>query len=74
MTLTIRNHDVFFFILSRLSKIFIDKAKEELKSKGKSDEEKGILEKLLEINEEYALIMATDMLLAGVDTVNKRTF
>lgn len=40
------------------------------KNKGKSDDEKGILEKLLEINEEYAYIMASDMLFAGVDTVS----
>ncbi|KAJ8724864.1 hypothetical protein PYW07_015822 [Mythimna separata] len=49
-----------------LTKYFIKKGKDNLKNK--SDNEKGVLEKLLEINEETAHIMASDMLLAGVDT------
>lgn len=40
------------------------------KNEDKPDEQKGVLEKLLDINEEYAYIMATDMLVAGVDTVS----
>lgn len=53
----------------KLAKYFVKKAIEELKeNKGKTDDEKGVLEKLLEINEEYAYIMASDMLFAGVDT------
>lgn len=44
---------------------------DELQTKTRSDDEKGIMEKLLEINEEVANIMACDMLLAGVDTVLK---
>lgn len=56
----------------RVSKFFIDKGIEELKTKNKSDDEKVVLEKLLEINEEYALIMASDMLFAGVDTVRNK--
>lgn len=35
----------------------------------KSDAEKSVLEKLLSINRKYAVIMAMDMLFAGVDTV-----
>lgn len=49
-----------------LTKYFIKKGKEQLKTK--PDNEKGVLEKLLEINEEVAHIMASDMLFAGVDT------
>ncbi|XP_047023321.1 cytochrome P450 CYP12A2-like [Helicoverpa zea] len=49
-----------------LTKHFIEKGKEQLKNK--SDSEKGVLGKLLEINEEVAHIMASDMLFAGVDT------
>lgn len=37
----------------------------------KSDSEKAVLEKLLDINEEIAVIMACDMLFAGVDTVRR---
>lgn len=35
----------------------------------KSDAEKSVLEKLLGINRKYAVIMALDMMFAGVDTV-----
>ncbi|KAJ8726837.1 hypothetical protein PYW08_015234 [Mythimna loreyi] len=52
----------------RLTKYFIKKGKDNLKYK--TDTEKGILEKLLEINEEAAHIMASDMLFAGVDTAS----
>ncbi|KOB66822.1 Uncharacterized protein OBRU01_20720 [Operophtera brumata] len=41
---------------------------QEFETKTKTDDEKGILEKLLEINEDFAYIMASDMLFAGVDT------
>ncbi|KAG6460400.1 cytochrome P450 CYP12A2 [Manduca sexta] len=52
-----------------LSKYFIQKAMKELKAnKGKSSDEKGVLEKLMDINEQYAYVMAGDMLFAGVDT------
>lgn len=37
----------------------------------KSHEEKSVLEKLLAINRKYAVIIALDMLFAGVDTVNR---
>ncbi|XP_026314073.1 cytochrome P450 CYP12A2-like [Hyposmocoma kahamanoa] len=51
-----------------LTKYFIRKARKDLEHSKKSDSEKAILEKLLEINEEIAVIMACDMLFAGVDT------
>ncbi|CAB3256715.1 unnamed protein product [Arctia plantaginis] len=53
-----------------LTKYFVKKGVEQLKlnANQKSNNEKGVLEKLLEINEEYAYIMASDMLFAGVDT------
>ncbi|XP_045459745.1 cytochrome P450 CYP12A2-like [Melitaea cinxia] len=52
-----------------LSKFFIGKAIKQLENKNKnSNEEKAILEKLLEIDENAALVMASDMLFAGVDT------
>nr|ARA91645.1 cytochrome P450 monooxygenase [Pieris rapae] len=52
-----------------ISEYFIKKAMEEYKSKErKDDEEKSVLEKLLEIDEKVAVIMATDLLFAGVDT------
>lgn len=35
-----------------------------------SNNEKPVLEKLLEIDEQVAQIMASDMLMAGVDTVS----
>ncbi|CAK1551624.1 unnamed protein product [Leptosia nina] len=53
---------------TRISEYFINKARTEYKSKQTNDDEKGILEKLLEIDERVAVIMASDMLLAGVDT------
>lgn len=46
-------------------------AMEKLKTEKKSDSEKGILEKLLEIDEHVAFLMASDLLFAGVDTVGK---
>ncbi|CAH2091755.1 unnamed protein product [Euphydryas editha] len=52
-----------------LSKFFIGKAVKQIESKGKnSTEEKSVLEKLLEINEDVALTMASDMLFGGVET------
>ncbi|XP_053600111.1 cytochrome P450 CYP12A2-like isoform X2 [Plodia interpunctella] len=55
-------------MIQRLTKHFLDKAKEDLKNKKKTDDEKGVLEKLLDIDEKVAHIMASDMLFAGVDT------
>lgn len=54
-----------------LAKYFVGKAIEKLNSKNvTNDEEKGVLEKLLEIDEKVAHIMASDMLFAGVDTTS----
>ncbi|KAI5634846.1 cytochrome p450 domain-containing protein [Phthorimaea operculella] len=53
----------------KLATYFVQKARKEIESKPKvDDEEKGVLEKLLEIDERIAVIMASDMLFAGVDT------
>ncbi|KAM3968316.1 cytochrome P450 CYP12A2-like [Aphomia sociella] len=52
-----------------LTKYFVDEAIKKLKTKNvKEGEEKGVLEKLLELDETIAHIMASDMLFAGVDT------
>ncbi|XP_037297134.1 cytochrome P450 CYP12A2 isoform X4 [Manduca sexta] len=56
-------------MVASLSKHFIQQAMEELKTnKGKSSNEKGVLEKLMDINEQFAYIMASDLLFGGVDT------
>lgn len=49
---------------------------EELKANGGSqtEYEKGVLEKLLDVNKEMAVIMASDMITAGVDTVKRFHF
>ncbi|XP_068628185.1 cytochrome P450 CYP12A2-like [Battus philenor] len=52
----------------KLNKFFIQNAKEKFVSEKKSDSEKGILEKLIEIDENVANLMASDLLFAGVDT------
>lgn len=36
------------------------------------DEDKSIIEKLFAIDEKVAVMMANEMLLAGIDTVNKQ--
>ncbi|KPJ18448.1 Cytochrome P450 CYP12A2 [Papilio machaon] len=53
-----------------LNKYFIQEAIKKLKNETKSDNEKGVLEKLLEIDEHFAHVMASDMLFAGVDTTS----
>ncbi|CAH2063620.1 unnamed protein product, partial [Iphiclides podalirius] len=52
----------------KLNKKFIKMAMEKLASDTILDKEKGILEKLLEIDEQVAILMASDLLFAGVDT------
>ncbi|XP_050362896.1 cytochrome P450 CYP12A2-like isoform X2 [Nymphalis io] len=53
----------------KTSKFFITKAMKKFKNTQKSsNDEKSVLEKLFEIDEHIAVIMATDMLFAGVDT------
>lgn len=52
---------------------FVDKAIEKLeKNPNKSDEDRepSVLEKLLKVDRHVAVVMALDMLLAGVDTVS----
>lgn len=39
-------------------------------SKGSDRSDRSVLEKLLEINREIAIVMALDMLMAGIDTVS----
>ncbi|XP_045500480.1 cytochrome P450 CYP12A2-like [Colias croceus] len=57
--------------LDRLTTQFIKEAKNELKTRDKKpNEERGVLEKLLEIDDKMATIMASDMLFAGVDTTS----
>ncbi|CAK1578092.1 unnamed protein product [Parnassius mnemosyne] len=51
-----------------LNRYFIKNAMDKLQSKKSSENEKGILEKLLEIDEHVAILMASDLLFAGVDT------
>ncbi|KAL0839369.1 hypothetical protein ABMA28_016102 [Loxostege sticticalis] len=54
------------------ARYFIDRTIDELKAKGgtKIESEKGVLEKLLDINKEMAVLMASDMITAGVDTTS----
>lgn len=55
--------------LDDIAKHFVKQGEEQIKNNpNKPEDQKGVLEKLLEINEEYAHIMAIDMLFAGVDT------
>lgn len=42
---------------------------EKNKLSGNHDLEQSVLDKLLDINKDYAILMASDMLLAGIDTV-----
>lgn len=52
---------------------YIDKSVKELSNKQEEvfDHEQSVLQKLLKIDRQTAIIMASDMLLAGVDTVRK---
>lgn len=50
----------------------VDRAIKRLESSNKTDpdrSDRSVLEKLLEINREIAIVMAFDMLMAGIDTV-----
>ncbi|KAG6460392.1 hypothetical protein O3G_MSEX011953 [Manduca sexta] len=53
-----------------ITKHYIANATEKFKNNGKTGDEESILEKLLKIDEEVAHIMASDMLIAGVDTTS----
>lgn len=54
-----------------LSKDHIDKAIERIASQTENDEshEESVLKKILQVDKDYAVVMALDMLLAGIDTV-----
>ncbi|XP_045533908.1 cytochrome P450 CYP12A2 [Papilio machaon] len=56
--------------LEDLNKYFIQEAIKRLNTETKSDNEKGVLEKLLEIDEHIAHLMASDLLFAGADTTS----
>lgn len=42
---------------------------EQNKLSGNRDHEHSVLDKLLDINKDYAILMAFDMLMVGIDTV-----
>uniref|UniRef100_A0A1E1WAC2 Cytochrome P450 n=2 Tax=Pectinophora gossypiella TaxID=13191 RepID=A0A1E1WAC2_PECGO len=69
-TPTFRNAMKVYAEHERHSKYFVERAKEKLKSPNQNpDEERGMVEKLLEVDENIAAVTASDMLLAGIDTV-----
>lgn len=66
--------DVFNFMTETVMR-YVDKAVERLDAKEKNtdDSVKSVLEKLLEVDRKLAVVMALDMILAGVDTVSVTT-
>ncbi|XP_026464275.1 probable cytochrome P450 12a5, mitochondrial [Ctenocephalides felis] len=62
-------------VMTEISAKKVDEAVERIKSNPnpKSDSEAGVLEKLLKIDRKMAVVMAMDMLLAGVDTTSNTT-
>ncbi|XP_073956280.1 cytochrome P450 CYP12A2-like isoform X2 [Choristoneura fumiferana] len=54
-----------------ISKIYIDQAQNKIKERGHDvpEEDKSIIEKLIAIDERVAILMANEMLMAGIDTV-----
>lgn len=64
-----------FHFLS-LSKKHVDRALERLaKETNKNDDhEESVLQKILQVDKDYAVVMALDMLLAGIDTVQRGLF
>lgn len=66
------NNYLSLSFISTTSK-FIDAALEKLQQKAKDGDESGemsVLEKLLQIDRNLAIMMSLDMLMAGVDTVS----
>lgn len=61
-----------------ITKNYVDEAIERLEKERESgvaekpENEKSVLEKLIKIDRKIAMVMAMDMLMAGVDTVSKR--
>lgn len=52
--------------------MFIEQAEQRMKERGHDipEEDKSVLEKLLAVDEKVAIMMANEMLLAGIDTVS----
>lgn len=61
-----------FICITRIAVEYLNEAKQKIKDSTlkKAEHEKGILEKVLEINEALAKPVAIDTLAAGIDTVN----
>lgn len=59
-----------------ISAMYIDQAKQRIKERGHDipDEDKSVIEKLLAVDEKVAVMMANEMLMAGIDTVSIMTF
>ncbi|CAK1578093.1 unnamed protein product [Parnassius mnemosyne] len=55
--------------LENLNAEFIKKTVMRLKTENKPDDEKSVLEKLIDVDEKVAVLIASDLLFAGVDTV-----
>lgn len=53
--------------------MYINKVMKTIKERGHDvpDEDKSIIEKLLAIDEKVAIMMGSEMLLAGIDTVSR---
>lgn len=70
------NNYYYYYIhyLLRISESYINEAKKKIygRSCDIADEEKSIIEKLLAIDVKVAILMANEMLLAGIDTVSRR--
>lgn len=63
----------FFFNYSgihRISSEYLNKATSLIKDKNRPNQEKGILERILETNEAFAKPVVNDILSAGIDTVS----
>lgn len=70
--------NIIFFIFSG-ALYFLEQGKKVLEEKKRAnivtpEEEKGVLEKLLEIDEKVALVMTMDSIIAGVDTTSTTFF
>lgn len=56
--------------------MFIAQAKQRIKERGHDipEEDKSVIEKLLAIDEKVAVVMANEMLMAGIDTVTRFSY
>nr|QLI62186.1 cytochrome P450 37 [Streltzoviella insularis] len=59
-----------------LSSKYIEQAKKQINERGHviPEEEKSVIEKLLAIDEKVAIMMANEMLMAGIDTVGVKLY